>query len=106
MIRKTKLELASIGEGAPAQGRAAHWRIQRSLAAFRTPGWSRCPGCFLLLLRFAFRGKANGDPNETIKKITKRTYSRWEWRHDDYSLKMEGCQPLVTGRSASELIWS
>lgn len=43
----------------------------------------------LLVLCSAFRGKANGYANLTIKKIPTAVLSRCEWGHNDYSLKVE-----------------
>jgi len=43
----------------------------------------------LLVLCLAFRGKADGYPNITVKKIPKQVLSRCEWGHDDYSLRVE-----------------
>jgi adenine-specific DNA-methyltransferase len=43
----------------------------------------------LLVMCFAFRGKADRYPNLTVKKIPKQILSRCEWGHDDYSLKVE-----------------
>jgi adenine-specific DNA-methyltransferase len=43
----------------------------------------------LLVLCSAFRGKAEGWPNLTVKKIPKQVLSRCEWGHDDYSLNVE-----------------
>jgi adenine-specific DNA-methyltransferase len=42
----------------------------------------------LLVLCTAFRGR--GDYlSLTVKKIPKQILSRFEWRHDDYSLQVE-----------------
>ncbi len=43
----------------------------------------------LLVLCFAFRGKADRWPNLTVKKIPSHVLARCEWGHDDYSLKVE-----------------
>ena len=43
----------------------------------------------LLIMCTTFRGKADGYPNLTIKRIPKTVLSRCEWGHDDYSLKVE-----------------
>jgi adenine-specific DNA-methyltransferase len=65
----------------------------------------------LLVLCFAFRGKADRWPNLTVKKIPKQVLSRCEWGHDDYSLKVEnlpkaplelGQQPLFVGEGGNE----
>lgn len=43
----------------------------------------------LLVMCTAFRGRREGYPNLTIKKIPKTVLSRCEWGKDDYSLKVE-----------------
>lgn len=43
----------------------------------------------LLVVCAAFRGRKEGYPNLTIKKIPNAVLSRCEWGHDDYSLKVE-----------------
>lgn len=43
----------------------------------------------LLIVCSAFRGRKEGYPNLTVKKIPKAVLSRCEWGHDDYSLKVE-----------------
>lgn len=43
----------------------------------------------LLVLCFAFRGRADRYPNLTVKKIPKAVLARCEWGHDDYSLRVE-----------------
>jgi adenine-specific DNA-methyltransferase len=43
----------------------------------------------LLVLCSAFRGKNEGWPNLTLRKIPKQVLLRCEWGHDDYSLKVE-----------------
>jgi len=43
----------------------------------------------LLVLCAAFRGKADGFSNLTVKKIPKHVLARCEWGHDDYSLRIE-----------------
>jgi SNF2 domain-containing protein len=43
----------------------------------------------LLVVCSAFRGRKEGYPNLTVKKIPKAVLSRCEWGHDDYSLKVE-----------------
>ncbi len=43
----------------------------------------------LLVLCLAFRGKTDGYPNLTVKKIPKQVLTRCEWGHDDYSLRVE-----------------
>ena len=43
----------------------------------------------LLVVCSAFRGRKEGYPNLTIKKIPSSVLTRCEWGHDDYSLKVE-----------------
>ena len=43
----------------------------------------------LLVLCSAFRGREEGYPNLTVKKIPKAVLARCEWGQDDYSLKVE-----------------
>lgn len=43
----------------------------------------------LLVLCSAFRGKSDRFPNLTIKKIPNAVLKRYEWGHDDYSLRVE-----------------
>lgn len=43
----------------------------------------------LLIVCSAFRGRREGYPNVTIKKIPNAVLSRCEWGKDDYSLKVE-----------------
>jgi adenine-specific DNA-methyltransferase len=43
----------------------------------------------LLVMCTAFRGRAEGYGNLTVKKIPKAVLSRCEWGKDDYSLKVE-----------------
>jgi len=43
----------------------------------------------LLVVCSAFRGKKEGYPNLTVKKIPKAVEKRCEWNHDDYSLNVE-----------------
>lgn len=47
------------------------------------------PDRSLLVLCAAFRGPADRWPNLTVKKIPNHIKNRCEWRHDDYSLKVE-----------------
>ncbi len=47
------------------------------------------PGRSLLVVCMAFRGRKEGYPNLTVKKIPKAVLSRCEWGHDDYSLQVE-----------------
>ena len=37
----------------------------------------------------AFRSRAGGFPNLTIKKIPNTVLTKCEWGHDDYSLQIE-----------------
>jgi adenine-specific DNA-methyltransferase len=43
----------------------------------------------LLVVGSAFRGRKEGYPNLTTKKIPSAVLTRCEWGHDDYSLKIE-----------------
>ncbi len=43
----------------------------------------------LLVVCSAFRGRKEGYPNLTVKKIPKAVLARCEWGHDDYSLQVE-----------------
>jgi hypothetical protein len=43
----------------------------------------------LLVMCCAFRGRREGYPNLTVKKIPKAVLTRCEWGKDDYSLKVE-----------------
>ena len=43
----------------------------------------------LLVVCSSFRGRKDGYPNLTVRKIPKAVLSRCEWGHDDYSLKVE-----------------
>lgn len=43
----------------------------------------------LLVVCTSFRGRKEGSPNLTVKKIPKAVLTRCEWGHDDYSLKVE-----------------
>jgi adenine-specific DNA-methyltransferase len=43
----------------------------------------------LLVVCAAFRGREEGYPNLTVKKIPKAVLTRCEWGHDDYSLHVE-----------------
>ncbi|MCC6317303.1 MAG: site-specific DNA-methyltransferase [Gemmatimonadaceae bacterium] len=63
----------------------------------------------LLVLCSAFRGKADGWPNLTVRKIPTHVLSRCEWGRDDYSLAVadlppappkEGQQDLFAGEPA------
>lgn len=47
------------------------------------------PDRSLLVVCSAFRGRKEGFPNLTVKKIPKAVLGRCEWGHDDYSLKVE-----------------
>ena len=43
----------------------------------------------LLIVCSSFRGRKEGYPNLTVKKIPKAVLGRCEWGKDDYSLKVE-----------------
>lgn len=43
----------------------------------------------LLVVCSSFRGRKEGYPNLTVKKIPKAVLTRCEWGHDDYSLNVE-----------------
>jgi adenine-specific DNA-methyltransferase len=43
----------------------------------------------LLVVCSSFRGRKEGYPNLTVKKIPKAVLGRCEWGKDDYSLKVE-----------------
>lgn len=43
----------------------------------------------LLIVCSAFRGRKEGYPNLTVKKIPKAVLTRCEWGHDDYSLQVD-----------------
>lgn len=45
--------------------------------------------CSLLVVCSSFRGRKEGYPNLTVKKIPKAVLGRCEWGKDDYSLKVE-----------------
>jgi len=47
------------------------------------------PDRTLLVVCSSFRGRKEGYPNLTVKKIPKDVLTRCEWGHDDYSLKVE-----------------
>lgn len=47
------------------------------------------PDRSLLVVCSAFRGRKEGYPNLTVKKIPKAVLTRCEWGHDDYSLNVE-----------------
>lgn len=54
----------------------------------------------LLVVCAAFRGRKDGYPNLTVKKIPNAVLSRCEWGHDDYSLTVENLPkaPPKTGQ--------
>ena len=54
----------------------------------------------LLVVCSAFRGRKEGYPNLTVKKIPNTVLSRCEWGKDDYSLKVENLPkaPLPAGQ--------
>jgi adenine-specific DNA-methyltransferase len=53
----------------------------------------------LLVVCTSFRGRKEGYPNLTVKKIPKAVLTRCEWGHDDYSLKVEN---LPAARPSTE----
>lgn len=59
-------------------------------------------GRSLLVVCSAFRGRAEGYSNLTVKKIPKAILARCEWGHDDYSLKIENLPkaPPKTGQQS------
>jgi adenine-specific DNA-methyltransferase len=59
----------------------------------------------LLVLCTAFRGKADGYPNLTVKKIPRHALARCEWGHDDYSLRVENLprKPPEPGQQVLDL---
>ena len=59
----------------------------------------------LLVVCSAFRGRKEGYPNLTVKKIPKAVLTRCEWGHDDYSLKVENLPsaPQKPGQQELEL---
>jgi adenine-specific DNA-methyltransferase len=50
----------------------------------------------LLVVCTSFRGRKEGYPNLTVKKIPKAVLTRCEWGHDDYSLKVENLPAAPT----------
>ena len=60
----------------------------------------------LLVVCSAFRGRREGYPNLTVKKIPKAVLSRCEWGHDDYSLQVENLPkaPPKPGQQEMELV--
>ena len=62
------------------------------------------PDRTLLVVCSAFRGRKDGYPNLTIKKIPKAVLSRCEWGHDDYSLKVENLPPAPPPPGQQELL--
>lgn len=59
----------------------------------------------LLVMCFAFRGKADRYPNLTVKKIPRQILSRCEWGHDDYSLKVENLPQAPPKAGQQELLF-
>ena len=59
----------------------------------------------LLVVCAAFRGRKDGYPNLTVKKIPNAVLSRCEWGHDDYSLTVENLPkaPPKPGQMEMEL---
>ena len=62
------------------------------------------PDRSLLVVCSAFRGRAEGYPNLTVKKIPKAVLTRCEWGHDDYSLKVENLPKAPPKPGQMELI--
>ena len=60
----------------------------------------------LLVMCFAFRGKADRYPNLTVKKIPRQILSRCEWGHDDYSLKVENLPQAPSKPGQQELLFN
>ncbi|MDO8541193.1 MAG: site-specific DNA-methyltransferase [Opitutaceae bacterium] len=58
----------------------------------------------LLVVCSAFRGRKEGYPNLTVKKIPKAVLTRCEWGHDDYSLKVENLPKAPPPAGQMELI--
>ncbi len=58
----------------------------------------------LLVVCSAFRGRKEGYPSLTIKKIPKAVLSRCEWGKDDYSLKVENLPKVPAKPGQMELI--
>jgi adenine-specific DNA-methyltransferase len=58
----------------------------------------------LLVMCFAFRGRKEGYPNLTVKKIPKTVLTRCEWDKDDYSLKVENLPKAPPKPGQIELI--
>lgn len=58
----------------------------------------------LLVVCSAFRGRKEGYPNLTVKKIPKAVLSRCEWGHDDYSLQVENLPKAPPKPGQMELI--
>ena len=60
------------------------------------------PDRTLLVLCTAFRGRKDGYPNLTVKKIPRAVLSRCEWGKDDYSLNVENLPsaPPTPGQQA------
>ena len=57
----------------------------------------------LLVVCSAFRGRKEGYPNLTVKKIPKAVLSRCEWGHDDYSLQVENLPKAPPKREQQSL---
>ena len=58
----------------------------------------------LLVLCTAFRGRKEGYPNLTVKKIPKAVLNRCEWGHDDYSLQVENLPKAPPKLGQQELL--
>ena len=63
------------------------------------------PDRSLLVVCSAFRGRKEGYPNLTVKKIPKAVLTRCEWGHDDYSLKVENL-PKAPPQSGQQSLFS
>jgi adenine-specific DNA-methyltransferase len=61
-------------------------------------------GRSLLVLCTAFRGRREGYPNVTVKKIPKAILSRCEWGKDDYSLEVAELPPAPLVPAQLDLI--
>ena len=58
----------------------------------------------LLVVCSAFRGRKEGYPNLTLKKMPKAVLSRCEWGHDDYSLNVENLPKAAPAPGQIELL--
>ena len=62
------------------------------------------PDRTLLVVCSAFRGRKEGYPNLTVKKIPKAVLTRCEWGHDDYSLNVENLPKAPPPMGQQELL--